>query len=67
MGTLPEHRRLGLARATNLFALGRLRAEGAETALVGSRGDPAYPIPSQLYESIGFREAGRTVRFTRAS
>lgn len=67
VGTLPEHRRLGLARATNLFALRRLREEGAGVALVGSRGDAAYPLPSRLYESVGFREVARTVRFTRVS
>ena len=66
VGTLPEHRRRGLARAVNLFALQRLRAAGAETGLVGSRGDAAYPIPSRLYESIGFREIRRFVRFSRS-
>lgn len=65
VGTHAEHRRLGLARATNLFALRRLRDEGAKTALVACRADDAYPPAScALYESIGFRERRRLVTFT---
>jgi ribosomal protein S18 acetylase RimI-like enzyme len=52
----PGHRRLGLGRAVNLFALERLREEGAQLALVACRGDDAYPIPRKLYESVGFGE-----------
>lgn len=66
VGTHADHRRRGLARATNLFALQRLRAEGAKTALVGCRGDDAYPIPRALYASVGFEEVDRKVSFTRA-
>jgi len=60
------HRR-GLGRAVCLFALQRLKALGAETALVGSRGDDAYPGPRALYESIGFRELWRDLVFVRTS
>lgn len=67
VGTHANHRRLGLARATNLFALRRLRDEGAGTALVGCRGDDAYPIPRRLYASVGFKEIDRKVSFTRAA
>jgi ribosomal protein S18 acetylase RimI-like enzyme len=64
VGTHAEHRRLGLARATNLFALRRLRDEGARSALVACRADDAYPPAScALYESIGFRERRRLVTF----
>ncbi|HEV2591665.1 MAG TPA: GNAT family N-acetyltransferase [Gaiellaceae bacterium] len=67
VGTHADHRRRGLARATNLFALQRLRAEGARTALVSCRGDDAYPIPRELYASVGFEEIDRKVSFTRAT
>lgn len=67
VGTHADHRRLGLGRAVNLFALRRLRDEGAVTALVACRGDDAYPIPCKLYESIGFREFARRVQFRRLS
>ncbi|MGH2883033.1 MAG: GNAT family N-acetyltransferase, partial [Solirubrobacteraceae bacterium] len=63
VGTAPAHRRRGLGQAASLFALGRLRDAGAETAVVYCRGDAAYPIPKLLYESVGFRRHDRTVRF----
>ena len=65
VGTHEDHRRRGLGRAVNLFALQRLRDEGATTSLVGCRGDEAYPIPRTLYESVGFRERARSIAFTR--
>ncbi len=66
VGTHEDHRRLGLGRATNLFALQRLRDEGARTALVACRGDDAYPIPRELYASVGFEEFERQLMFKRA-
>ncbi len=65
VATHADHRRRGLARAVNLFALHRLREERATTALVGSRGDPGYPVPTFLYESVGFRELARRVPYVR--
>ena len=66
VGTHAEHRRRGLARATNLFALRRLRDEGAKTALVACRADDAHsPAACALYESVGFRETRRLVTLTR--
>lgn len=63
VGVRQELHRRGLGRAVSLFALQRLRACGAEEALVGSRGDDAYPIPRKLYEAIGFRERWRNLPF----
>jgi ribosomal protein S18 acetylase RimI-like enzyme len=65
VGTHADHRRRGLGRAASLLALRNLRAAGATTARVGSRGDDAYPIPRLLYESIGFRELNRTLIYVR--
>lgn len=65
VGTRPDHRRRGLARAACLFALRQLRAAGATTGLVGSRGDAAYPIPLLLYQSIGFRELTRSLAYAK--
>ena len=65
VGVRAEEQRRGLGRAVCLHALRQLRAAGADTALVGSRGDDAYPGPRALYESIGFREAWRHLPFTR--
>jgi len=67
VGTHEDHRRRGLGRAGNLFALHRLRDEGATTALVSCRGDAAYPIPCKLYESVGFREIARHVPYERSN
>jgi GNAT superfamily N-acetyltransferase len=66
VGTHADHRRRGLARATSLFALQRLRDAGAKTALVGCRGDDAYPVPRAVYAALGFEEIDRKVSFTRA-
>jgi GNAT superfamily N-acetyltransferase len=65
VGTHADHRRRGLGRAVGLFALQRLRELGAATALVECRGDAAYPVPAQLYESLGFREVSRTLAYRR--
>jgi GNAT superfamily N-acetyltransferase len=65
VGTHADHRRLGLARATNLFTLQRLREEGARTAMVACRGDLGEACA--LYASVGFEEFERDVTFTRAS
>jgi len=65
VGVRADEQRRGLGRAVCLHALERLRAAGAETALVGSRGDDDYPGPRAFYESIGFREAWRHLPFTR--
>lgn len=67
VGTHADHRRRGLARAACLHALHGLRAAGATTALVGSRGDDAYPVPRLLYESVGFRELTRSLVYTKTS
>jgi ribosomal protein S18 acetylase RimI-like enzyme len=65
VGVREDEQRRGLGRAVCLHALHRLRALGADTALVGSRGDDAYPGPRALYESIGFRELWRDLVFVR--
>lgn len=65
VGTAPDFRRLGLGRAVNLFGLHRFRDAGATDAIVGCRGDEAHPIPCKLYESVGFRELSRQLRFVR--
>jgi predicted N-acetyltransferase YhbS len=65
VGTHAEHQRRGLGRAVNLFALHRLRDEGATLGLVECRGDAAYPVPAKLYESVGFREISRQRAFRR--
>jgi ribosomal protein S18 acetylase RimI-like enzyme len=65
VGTHPDHRRRGLGRAVNLFALHRLRDAGAERAIVLCRGDDEYPIPKLLYESVGFRQHSRSAPFRK--
>jgi GNAT superfamily N-acetyltransferase len=65
VGVRAEEQRRGLGRAVCLYALQRLREHGAETAVVGSRGDDAYPGPRTLYESIGFRELWRDLVYSR--
>ncbi|MEV8637241.1 GNAT family N-acetyltransferase [Streptosporangium sp. NPDC051023] len=66
VGTDPEFRRLGLARAVCLAALHALAEAGGERAVVCPRGDAAYPIPQVLYRSIGFRPYGRSRTYRKA-
>ena len=49
----------------NLATLRRLRELGAELAVVYARGDPAYPAPRRLYESVGFRTTATVLEFAR--
>jgi ribosomal protein S18 acetylase RimI-like enzyme len=54
VGTHQDHRKLGLAKAVNLFGLHRLRDEGAREALVYA--ETSNPASQALYRSVGFRE-----------
>jgi ribosomal protein S18 acetylase RimI-like enzyme len=65
VGTDPNARRLGLARAVSLFGLHRFRAAGATRAIVACRGDEGHPAPCRLYESVGFREISRQRIYVR--
>jgi ribosomal protein S18 acetylase RimI-like enzyme len=64
VGTHPDFRRLGLGSAVCRFALQRLREEGATQAMVYAvAGDPENPGAKALYESIGFVETSRFLRY----
>lgn len=64
VGTTPEHARRGLSQAACLAVMNRARDLDASVAVVGPRGDDAYPAPRRLYESIGFTTLTRTCTFT---
>jgi GNAT superfamily N-acetyltransferase len=64
VGTVPEHRRKGLAKAVCLAALHAARAAGAKQAVVAPRGDDGYPVPARLYSGLGFRDTARSLTFT---
>ena len=57
VGTHPDHRRLGLARAVNLAGLHLLRGLGAQDALVFSAA--TNPASEALYASVGFEAITR--------
>ncbi|MEU7133401.1 GNAT family N-acetyltransferase [Streptomyces sp. NPDC046261] len=63
VGTHPDHRRLGLARAVCTAVLHAFARAGGRRAIVYSRGDAAYPVPKRLYESMGFTTYTRTHTF----
>jgi hypothetical protein len=65
VGTAARFRRLGLARAACLAVLRAFAAVGGVRAVVYSRGDDAYPVPRQVYGSLGFTEFTRTDWFRR--
>jgi GNAT superfamily N-acetyltransferase len=60
-----RRRKSGLASAVCGFALRRLREEGATQAVVYADVDRQNPGPKALYESIGFVETSRLVRYMR--
>ncbi|MBV7696811.1 GNAT family N-acetyltransferase [Streptomyces sp. TRM70350] len=66
VGTHPDHRRLGLARAVCTAVLHAFADAGGHRATVYSRGDAAYPVPERLYESLGFTAYTRTHTYAGA-
>jgi ribosomal protein S18 acetylase RimI-like enzyme len=62
VGTHPDYRRRGLASAVCLFALHRLREEGATRAIVYSI---AGSEATALYESIGLRQHTRSLQLLK--
>jgi ribosomal protein S18 acetylase RimI-like enzyme len=66
VGTDPDHRRRGLARAAILGALHAARRLGATSARVCARGDDDYPSARATYQSLGFRRFARNVTFERS-
>jgi ribosomal protein S18 acetylase RimI-like enzyme len=63
VGTADGYRRMGLAKAVCLAAMGVAARQGADTAVVLSVDD--NPGSLTLYRSLGFEEFGRTIRFTK--
>jgi GNAT superfamily N-acetyltransferase len=67
VGTHPDYRRLGLARAMMLHGMHRARAAGATQATVVCAGAPVRPGPRALYYGLGFRELSRDVPQIKAA
>ena len=65
VGVDADERRRGLGYAVCLAGLHALKAAGATTAIVGARGDDAYPVPRRLYFSLGFTPYARSTLWTR--
>lgn len=65
IGTDPGYGGRGLARALCAEILRRAASLGATQAVVGPRGDNAYPLPRRVYEGLSMREVAQFVTFTR--
>ncbi|NBE57062.1 GNAT family N-acetyltransferase [Streptomyces sp. YC537] len=65
LGTHPEHRRRGLARAMLLHGMRLARAAGATQATVACLGAPGHPQARELYHGTGFRELTRDAPLIR--
>jgi len=63
VGTHQDFRRLGLARGACLGAMRALRDLGATEAIVCSSGAADNPGPRALYQSLGFVDHSRTVKY----
>ena len=59
VGTHPDYRWLGLARAMMLHGMHLARAAGAIHATVVCLGAPGHPAARGLFYSLGFRELSR--------
>jgi GNAT superfamily N-acetyltransferase len=59
VGTHPDYRRRGLAKAMMLHGMQLARAAGATHATVVCLGAPGRPQPRRLYYGLGFRELSR--------
>ncbi|MEZ0090780.1 GNAT family N-acetyltransferase [Streptacidiphilus sp. EB129] len=66
VGTHPDYRRLGLARAMMLHGMRLARAAGATQATVVCLGAPGHPAARGLYHGLGFRELSRDAPLVRA-
>jgi len=66
VGTDADCRRQGHGHTVCLAALHALRGAGATSAIVGARGDDAYPVPRRLYFGLGFTTHARDVTYERA-
>lgn len=66
IGTDPQHSGRGLARALCAEVLRRAASLGAGQAVVGPRGDSAYPVPRRVYEGLGMREVGQVFAYKRS-
>jgi len=64
LGVRPAYRGRGLGRALLLSAMHRIRAAGLPRAALGVDGDNVTGA-KRLYESVGFREAGRSIVYRR--
>ncbi|WP_189215900.1 MULTISPECIES: GNAT family N-acetyltransferase [Streptomyces] len=60
VGTRPDHRRPGLARAVCTAVLHAFADAGGRRAVVRCRRDAACPVPKRLYGSLGFVPRTRT-------
>jgi ribosomal protein S18 acetylase RimI-like enzyme len=67
VGTGPDHRRLGLARAMMLHGMRLARAAGATHATVVCLGAPGHPKARGLYYGLGFRELSRDAPLIKAA
>lgn len=67
VGTHPDYRRRGLARAMMLHAMRLARAAGATHATVACLGAPGHPAARGLYYGVGFRELSRDAPLIRTA
>jgi ribosomal protein S18 acetylase RimI-like enzyme len=66
VGTHPDYRRFGLARAMMLHGMRLARAAGATHATVVCLGAPGHPRARGLYYGLGFRELSRDAPLVKA-
>ncbi|MBE3000162.1 GNAT family N-acetyltransferase [Nocardiopsis sp. HNM0947] len=66
LGVLPEHRRRGLGGTLALEACARVRDLGGHEVFINGEYVEIYPLPTQVYRSVGYRQVELSALWARA-
>ncbi|WP_017614904.1 GNAT family N-acetyltransferase [Nocardiopsis salina] len=66
LGVVPEHRRRGLGGTLALEACARVRDLGGHEVFINGEYVEVYPLPTQVYTSVGYRQVELSVPWARA-
>lgn len=65
LGVVPAHRRLGLGGSLALEACARVGELGGHEVFINGEGVETYPLPTQVYRSVGYTQVELSAPYTR--
>lgn len=65
LGVVPAHRRLGLGGSLALEACARVGELGGHEVYINGEGVETYPLPTQVYESVGYTQVELSAPYVR--